>query len=166
METLKKAEALLTRLESGVLVGLLGLMIFLSFTQVVLRHLGMGLLWADTFLRHIVLWVGFLGAAVAMSDGKHFTFDVLIQRLSDKWRVGLGVVGSLAGIVVCVLMAHASWNFMLDEKEAASVLFRLGETVVPAWIFSIILPVGFLLVGFHSLVRTIESAVGLWGGKK
>ncbi|MDE2237792.1 MAG: TRAP transporter small permease subunit, partial [Elusimicrobia bacterium] len=45
----------------------------LAFLQVLRRELfGSGALWADPLLRSLVLWVGFLGAALAAAEDKHF----------------------------------------------------------------------------------------------
>ena len=77
MRTLKQLDEWLAKAESGVLVFLLFLMVFLAFGQVILRNfLSSGLLWTDLFLRQMVLWVGFLGASLAVRERRHISIDV------------------------------------------------------------------------------------------
>lgn len=129
---------------------ILGVMVCLSFAQVILRQFfGLGLLWGDTFLRHIVLWVGFLGAARATVDEKHFGFELL----HDKLGPGARGAARLATSAACAALAWASWKFVLDEKASGSHLFSIGSYQAPAWVFALIVPLGFALVGLHSLLR-------------
>ena len=57
------------------MVALLAVMVTLAFAQVILRHFGLGLLWGETVLKHLVVWTGFLGAALAAASEKHFAWE-------------------------------------------------------------------------------------------
>ena len=60
-------------------------MIFLAFLQVVMRNLfNAGIPWADTVVRLLVLWVGFLGAVLATKLEQHLTVEVLAKNLPEK----------------------------------------------------------------------------------
>ena len=61
--------------------------------QVVLRQVfGGGILWCDTLLRHLVLWVGFLGAARAAGQHPHdgAPLGTGLANLRERLRLGLG----------------------------------------------------------------------------
>lgn len=158
MEKLRKAESLLVKLESGVLVALLGGMSTLAFVHVARRLIfGTGALWADTLLRYLVLWVGFLGAALAAADEKHFAWEAAAQKggkIGDRMRVA----ANAAAVVVTAMLAKASWAFFLDERSAAKTLFTIGTTDVPEWLFALAIPVGFALVGLHLACRAAHAA--------
>ncbi len=157
MERLKKAESLLTACEGALLVLLLAVMVLLSFSQVLLRQVfGIGLLWGDTFLRHAVLWVGFLGAALAAVDEKNFAFEALAERCGPRSKAAIGLAAHLTAVVVCALLAKAAWKFLLDEKASAALLFTAFGMNVPTWIFAVIVPAGFALIGLHTLVRAAD----------
>ncbi len=162
MEKLRKAEALLLRAEGAAVVALLSTMILLSAGQVVLRQVwGVGILWGDTFLRHLVLWVGFLGAAAATADEKHFAFEALAGRLPERVHGLLAAIAHACTALISFLLAKAAWSFVLEEKASASALFSIGSLEAPAWLFASILPLGFFLVALHSLLRAaIRSRAG------
>ncbi len=75
---LMRAGAFLHRLEDGMLVGLLLLLIGMAVAQIFLRNfLGSGILWGDALLRVAVLWIGLLGAMAASRRGAHIGIDVV-----------------------------------------------------------------------------------------
>lgn len=161
MERLKKAESYLVRLEGALLVFLLSVMVVLSFAQVLLRQFfETGILWADTFLRHLVLWGGFLGAALASAEGRHFAWEAVVPR-EGRSGAEARLLVQLVTAVVAVFLTKASWIFLMEEKASGSVLFYIGETAVPAWIFALILPLGFALVLIHTLMRAACAASDL-----
>ena len=154
MNWVKKVETALIKVETAILVFLLSLMVVMSFTQVILRQFfSIGILWGDTFLRHIVLWVGFLGAALATADNKHFAWDTIVDLLEKKTRSKVMLLAHAAAAAITTALIHASWMFFLDEKSSGSILFSIGERAVPSWIFFAIVPIGFALVLIHTLLK-------------
>jgi energy-coupling factor transporter transmembrane protein EcfT len=69
MKILTAINAWIAKIETIIIVIVLAIMILLAFFQVVMRNIfDQGLLWGDIFLRHLVLWVGFLGASLATRE--------------------------------------------------------------------------------------------------
>ena len=83
---LQRAERLLARGEGIALVALLAVMVTLAFAQVVLRHFGAGLLWGETLLKQLVMWTGFLGAALAAESEKHFAWEAANLGTPPSWK--------------------------------------------------------------------------------
>jgi TRAP-type C4-dicarboxylate transport system permease small subunit len=154
MKLLAGLERLLIRVETVILVTSLTLMVVLAFAQVVLRNfLDTGILWGDPMVRHLVLWVGFCGAALAAHDDRHISIDVLNKFLPERIRHAAKVVTSLFAVVVCLMLADAAMTLLRDEMEFGGELF-LG---LPSWTGVMILPPGYLLIAFHFLVRALQS---------
>ena len=154
MGKLEKAEAALLRAENALLVAVLLFLVAMSFVQVLLRLLaGGGLLWADTVNRHLVLWVGFLGASAASASEKQFAFEAITDRLPQAWRAAAAGLARLSAVVIALLLAKASWSFMLDERATGQVLVSIGRLPVPGWPFAAILPAAFALVAAHTGLR-------------
>lgn len=171
MEPLRRLERGLLAAEKWALVGLLGVMVTLSFLQVLLRGaFSAGLLWADTLLRHLVLWVGFLGASVAAGEGKQFAMDATARALSGRLKAAAGILVHLFTAAVCALMARASWTFLAAEyadwarDPARGILFSAGPLRVPGWVFELILPAGFALLALHYLLRLAADGHALYAG--
>lgn len=161
MGFLKAAERRLAALEQGLLAALLLVMVSLSFAQVLLRGFSLGLLWADTFLRHLVLWTGFLGAALAAADDKQFAMDAAGRLMSERVLAAVHLVLHGLTAAVCAFMTRAAWTFFGQEREAAAVLFSVGRFEVPAWWFQVILPLGFALLFLHYLLKAAMAAGAL-----
>ena len=103
----------------------------LGFLQIVLRRgFSGGFLWADTFLRHLVLWVAFLGAGVAAAQDKHFGADLGERFFAGHSRTVAQVVVHLFTVVVCGLLTRASFVFI--SAEFASARICLWRRVVPS----------------------------------
>lgn len=161
VERARKAEAVLVRAESLALVVLLTATIALSFWQVAQRQLfGTGLLWADTLLRHLVVVIGFLGAAVAAAEGKHFGFE-LFSHIGGAKGAAFRVVSNAAGAAVSALLARASWRYFLDERASGAHLFSVGEFNVPASAFAVTIPAGFILLVVHLTLATARAGADL-----
>lgn len=157
MRILKAIDKALTQAEGAILIVLLSVMVVMSFLQVVLRNLfSSGILWADILLRHILLWLGFLGAALATSENRHINIDALRRFFSPRLRSAVEVLTNLFAAVICYLLASASWRFVEGEIEGGQNLF--GD--VPAWYGSIIIPLGFSLLVVHFAIRAILRAGG------
>jgi len=152
-------ERFLQRVEIGLLVvSILG-MTGLGFLQIVLRKaFSTGLLWADPLMRWLVLWMGFLGAAVAAAQDKHFGADAADRLLQGRVRTVALVVSHLVAAAACVLLGRAAMVFLRSEAGSGGTAFSIGTLHVPTSVVEIILPVGFFLLLVHFLLRAATAA--------
>lgn len=156
---LRRAEDLLARAEGAALVALLAVMVTLAFAQVVLRRFDAGLLWGDTLLKQLVMWTGFLGAALAARAEKNFAWEASNLGAPEKWKAPLRLLASLAGAVVCALMLQAAWRYAADDRAAGDVLTTIGTVSIPTWIASAGIPAGFALLLAHLLFKSADAAL-------
>ena len=162
MKLLEYINKYIEKLESGLLVLILVIMVILAFLQVVLRNLfDQGILWADIFLRHLVLWVGFIGASLATREEKHINIDLFTRFLSQKGKNISRLITNLFACAICVLLAKAGWTFVQDEKAMGTILFNNIE----AWYFQIIIPIGFVLMGFRFFINMLTNVLQTFQGK-
>ena len=159
---LKIIDSWIAKFETVLLVVVLSVMVLLAFLQVVLRNLfSEGILWGDTFLRHLVLWVGFLGASLATREKKHINIDLFTRFVKGRSQTFIKAFVNLFAAVVCWYLTSAAWTFVMDEKSVNSTLF----SDIPAWYFQIIIPAGFLLMSFRFLVIFMEHIVEIFTSK-
>ncbi len=160
MALLKKCDDLLARLEGVLLILVLVLMVTLSFGQVVARNLfGQGWVWADLLVRQLVLWVGFLGASLAVRERKHLAIDFLPNLVSPTARRWVRGLAHLAAGIISLFLARASWSFLQFEREGGSTLF--GD--IPNWWFQTILPYSLAVIGVRFLFRSLQDFRGQTG---
>ena len=155
---LRSVEDRLARAEGAGLVLLLAVMVTLAFAQVVLRRFGHGVLWGETLLKQLVMWTGFLGAALAARAEKHFAWEAGHMGAPERWKPWLRLAASLSGAAVCALLLQAAWHYAADARSSGETLMTIGSVSVPAWIAAAGIPAGFLLVGLHLLFKTADAA--------
>lgn len=163
MKTIEKLNSWIERAETFVLVLVLGIMVIFAFLQVVLRNIfNEGILWGDIFLRHLVLWVGFIGASLATREQKHINIDLFSRFLSEKGKLIVRLFTNLFSVFICYLLADAGWRFVQDEQMMGTEIF----SDIPAWYFQTIIPIGFFLMSFRFLTLAIGNFVDVFRKQK
>jgi TRAP-type C4-dicarboxylate transport system permease small subunit len=147
----ERTDKIVDRVEEIFLVIFLSSMIVIAFFQIVLRNLfSTGLPWGDSLVRNLVLWIGFIGAAIATREGKHITINVVSQWVPALEKVYIELLTQLFSVVICGLLTFAALKFIENEAQMGNIAL-LG---ISAWILEIILPIIFGLMtlqfGFHS----------------
>ncbi len=144
-------------LEVGILGLLLGTLIVLGGLQIVLRNFFHGgLLWADPLMRHIVLWLGCLGAALATTSARHINIDIFSRLLPDNikpWQRTL-VYGATA--LTTFMLGVSAFRLVLDERSYGDIAFG----PVPVWLLQLVLPIAFFLISYRSLVNLFTRFEG------
>lgn len=153
MKAVLAIDRFLVRIEHAALVIFFSVMVVLAFTQVILRNLfDTGFLWADPLIRHLVIWVGFIGAAIATHDDRHIAIDALTKFIPARGKAIAKIGTALFAIVVCYYLSAAALTFLLAEKDAGGEMFLS----VPTWVGLIIIPAGYGLIAIHSIVKIVE----------
>jgi len=134
-------------------------MVVLSFVQVILRNaFSESLLWGDILLRHLVLWIGFVGAALATSKDRHINIDALTRFLPPKYKTVAKIVTNLFAATVCYFLFRASLVFLGNElSDSSTVVYD-----IPSIYSQIIIPVGFGLILLHFLIRAAVNIESLF----
>jgi TRAP-type C4-dicarboxylate transport system permease small subunit len=149
-----RTDEVIDRVEQALITILLSLMIAIAFLQIVLRDIfATGITWADPFVRNLVLWVGFVGAAIATREGKHITIDVLPQWVPQQVKAIIGIIIQFFAAFICGLLTFASVKFVRNESLMGSITF-LG---IPAWIPQLILPITFGIIALRFCLLALKD---------
>lgn len=153
----------LERVSGWLLVGFLGIMIVMSFGQVVLRNFfDTSIEWGDIFLRHLVLWVGYFGAVIATGERRHLKIEFVTKLVSPKVRKILFVITNIFASVICYFLMRAAISFIQLEIEYETIIIL----DFPSWYFLIVIPIGYAIIAFrfaiHSLRWMTEIIKGNW----
>ncbi len=144
----------IARAEKTLIVVFLAAMILTAFAQIALRNVfGVGLNWAEPLVRYLVLWVGFIGAALAAREGRHITIEVFTRRMPGrKGRIIAAAVHGCSA-AVCGLLAYAGAKFIQDEAQLGNRTFL----DLPVWVPELIIPVAFALMAARFLLWSIKA---------
>ncbi len=172
MKTLKWIDKGLARLEVWVIIIFLSLMVIFTFIQVCLRGLYthghvqwanalMGHIdWSEPFVRFLVLWLTFLGASLITGENKHIKIDLFSTLLPPKWLPVREFILSIVCVIISATMLFVCAGYVKIEMEFGGTVFLN----LPSWIGELILPVGFGLILFRFLVKTIDNGLQVIGG--
>jgi TRAP-type C4-dicarboxylate transport system permease small subunit len=161
MKVIHLIENYINKIEAFFLVLSLIVMVLLAFLQVVLRNVfSTGFLWADTFLRYLVVWVGFFGAAMATKEERHISIEIFTKFVSPTKKNIISIITALFAAIVCYYMFLASLQFLFISLPEDVVVFEK----IPLSYFMSIIPIGFILMMLHFIIRIItkiESIINL-----
>jgi TRAP-type C4-dicarboxylate transport system permease small subunit len=145
---------ILHRLEDLTLVLLLSTMIVTAVLQIVLRNTtGSALVWGDTLVRILVLWVGLVGAMVATRQNKHINIDVVTRHLSPDAARAVNGITFLSAFLICLVTAWYSLLFVRMEFDFTTPAFAN----VPTWACQTIIPAAFLVMALRCLGLAVRS---------
>jgi TRAP-type C4-dicarboxylate transport system permease small subunit len=158
MAFMHRLDRLLAGLERAAIVVLLCSLLLLGLLQIILRNVfTSGLFWADEVLRHLVLWLGFLGASLATHEQRHLRMDVLARWMPEGAQSWLDLLLNLVAASGCAILAQAAWTFVRFERESGVVL-SVGLAV---WMVQSIVPLGFALMMLRFALRMLEALAQL-----
>jgi C4-dicarboxylate transporter DctQ subunit len=153
LDVLYRLDHCLARVERAAVVLLLSSLLGLGLCQMLLRNLfASGWFWADVLLRHLVLWLGFLGASLATREQQHLSIDALARMLPAWCQPWLTLLTNLTAAGVCLLLLQAAWRFVQDE-------YAVGTVLVPGvatWLAGSIMPIGLLVMAWRFVLRGLE----------
>ena len=141
------------RLEKFLIAALLAVIIILAFGQIVLRNLfATGIDSGDSIVRYLVVWVGFIGAAIATKEGKHITIDVLSRWITGNGKSAIQFICHLSSAVICGLLTWAGIKFIWFEAQMGGTAFFN----LPIWVPELIIPITFGLMTLRYTLRLIN----------
>jgi tripartite ATP-independent transporter DctM subunit len=130
---------------------------------------GEGIQGSGPYASYLLIWVGFLGAAIAARDGKLLTLAtgefIPKGRLGELAHIGAAFVGS----AVATVLGLSSFRLLEGDRRAGDLI----ASTLPVWIADLAMPVGLALIALrlawrsspHWLGRGLAAtgiAVGWW----
>ena len=174
MKSLIWIDRALAKIEGWAIIFFLWIMVILTFFQVCLRGLYThgrlswaneligGLDWSEPLVRLLVLWLSFLGASLLTRDNRHIKIDLFSGILSARWIPLRELLLCMACVMVSGIMVKVCIEYLLLEMAFGGRQL-LG---LPNWVAQLILPVGFAVIFFRFLIKTIQEGTNLMQGWK
>ena len=156
MNLWNKLDTKISRVETVLVTTLLAVMILMSFSQIVLRiFFNTGVDWSDVLVRYLVVWVAFVGAAIATREGKHITIDLLSRWLPGTGTLAIQAMANFISTIICSLLTVAAARFIWFEAQMGSTTFLN----LPVWVPELIMPVAFGLMTLRFLMGMIQCGI-------
>lgn len=137
----------LDRLEAGVVSTALVLMALLTAGEMVFRAFGKSITGAGTLVQHLTLWVGFLGAALAASEGKLLALATGSFIPEGRWRRVAQTFQATVAVLVSTLLTFATIDFLGFERETGTIMTR----GIPVWVAMLAMPIALGLIALRLL---------------
>jgi TRAP-type C4-dicarboxylate transport system permease small subunit len=112
----------LTGVESGALALSLAALTILPLTEIVLRRLHTGISGASSFIQHLTLVSGMIGAAVAARENRLLTLSTGLPFLRGRLRSAAAIFSASFAAAISVLLCIAGIQFVQLEREAGNVI--------------------------------------------
>lgn len=149
----------LQKIEDTILVSLLLFMILMAVLQIVMRNLlDSGVLWGDSLVKVLVLWIGLIGAMIASRNNNHISIDVISRYLPLQIKKLADLLTAVFTALICGAMAHFSLGFVILEKKDGFTAFA----DVPAWICESIIPFAFAIISLRYILFSFNLFMKLW----
>lgn len=146
--------AQLHRIEQSILWFILVALIAAGLLQVVLRNVfDTGILWNETLIRVLVLWLTLLGALCATHDNRHIKINIFDKLIPEFYRRFWQSFLHLISAIVCLMVAYYSYGFVIEEYSYGEIAFG----AVPVWVTESIIPFGFGLMGVRFSIQVFTS---------
>jgi tripartite ATP-independent transporter DctM subunit len=132
-------------------------MVILPLLEIPLRKLGTGIPGGISIVRHLMLWVAFLGAALAAREGRLLSLATGQLLPEGKLRSGGRLFAAAVAAAVSALFFRAGIDLVLEERAAGTMITES----LPIWVAQVVLPLSFLLIAVRLIWRAGES----WKGR-
>jgi TRAP-type transport system small permease protein len=127
---------------------MMAVMTTLVFGNVVARYVfNFSIIWAEEVSQYLMIWIAYLGAGLALREGRHVAVEMLQDRLPRMLgrRVRMAVGGLVLVFLGLVTMLGFQFVVFVWNQETPVLNISLG---IP----SLAIPVGTLLFAMHLLL--------------
>lgn len=154
-----RLQSALWRLEDLALAAALALMVLLGVADLeIWRSLGVAspIKGADGLLRHLTLFIGMIGGAVAAREGRLLSVASIAPLLPKALAHGLERISNGISAFIALMLALAAALFVQAERGSGAMLAYGIPTV---W-FEYALPIGFAVIAARLAHRTGRTPLG------
>ncbi len=124
-----RAEALLVRLNQALIVGLMATMALFVFANVVSRYVfNYSLVWVEELTQYQMIWITWLGAGLALREGRHVAVDLLQDALPARLRriVRWGIVATMLAFLLALAWYGVQIVAFSWDQETPMLGLRTG----------------------------------------
>jgi TRAP-type C4-dicarboxylate transport system permease small subunit len=146
--TLQRVEHLVVTVNRAVIFLMMAAMASLVFVNVVGRYgFNLSIIWAEELSQYLMIWIAYLGAGLALREGRHVALEMLHDLL--PFALGRKVRMAVGGLVLAFLGTVTVLGFQFAgfvwSQETPVLNISLGIPFLA-------IPIGTLLFAVHLLL--------------
>ena len=133
---------LLSRLVEGLIILCAATIVAVVTIEVVLRYIfGLSLIFTEELARYLMVWIVFLGGALAVKDDSHIRINLLVKRLSPGLRQLVRV--SAQGLTMIFLVLLTIEGLKILPRQLDQMCITIDTSM---FYFYLAIPVGSILM--------------------
>jgi C4-dicarboxylate transporter DctQ subunit len=135
------------RLEEGLLALLLGVMVSITFMQVIARYIfNYSFVWALEVTTVLFAWLIFLGMSYGVRVGSHIGVDALVKSLGPRTSRIVASIATVLCIAYALIVTVGGYQYV---KKMYDVGILMQDVPIEQWIPRLVLPLGYALLAFR-----------------
>lgn len=116
--------------EKWLLICLLFFSVVTAFMQVFFRFvLRAPLSWSEELTRYLFVWMGMIGACVALQSDSHFRMDILVLLVSERVRRILAIFWDICVFILCCIMVYCGIGILKNSLHQMSSALRISMAI-------------------------------------
>lgn len=150
---LKKVERVAVWFENALAVLFLTTMIIAVGTQVLSRYfLPVPVSWTEELARYSLIWLTFIGAAMAIHSKGHFVLEVVLNKMTPKIKyiIQIGILIILAVFLAVNAYSSALILKVLQYQTSAALQVQMSYVYLS-------MPVGSIFMLIHVIVQLVDK---------
>ncbi|HEY8607808.1 MAG TPA: TRAP transporter small permease [Noviherbaspirillum sp.] len=136
-----------------IVIAMMAAMVVMVFANVVSRYVwNYSFIWAEELSQYLMVWITFLGAGLALREGRHVAVELLQDRLPVRTRAwvrhlvaALIIVFLLALVVLGFQFALFAWE---QETPVMNIPLGIPYLAVPLGALLLLVHIGFIYRAF------------------
>lgn len=146
----------LSRIVEGLIILCAAAVVSIVTIEVVLRYVfSHSLIFTEELARYLMVWIVFLGAALAVRDGSHIKINVLVKHFNHRQRRFLEVLAY--GLVAVFLVVLAVEGVKILPRQLHQMCITIDTCM---FYFYLAIPVGSVLMIIFLLPHIREAIKG------
>lgn len=95
--------------------------------------------WFEELARYLMIWMAFVGSAVAYRKGIHVSVDFVVGKLKGRARTAFIIFQNIIIVLFLVFILYAGWNIVTTQLQtgqttpALKINIGLVYLAVPVW---------------------------------
>jgi TRAP-type C4-dicarboxylate transport system permease small subunit len=162
MAVLKKADAVVGRILSALMIATTASLMLLVTFIVVIRLFSLGsAAWTDEVVEFFFGWLVFLGAAALWREKGHFAITMVPDLVlkTDRQRKILALITEFLCLPFLILFVYESY-VLIDGASDTSPVFSISKAY-----WYVVMPISGVIMGAYSIARVVQHIIDLSQGR-